>query len=703
MKAHTLPRRWEIAGLLLIVLLAAALRFYRLPDLPPGLHFDEGFKGVTARAILHGAPPRLFFESDMGEEPVAIYLVAAALALFGQDPWIIRLPSALVGTLTVPLVWWLGRELGRLHALPFFRRTRATGIPASRAAGSVLRAQILGLGAALVLALLYWHVSFSRIGMEPVLVPFFAALAFAALLRGLNLRDAERPAYRWFALAGLALGGSLYTYKAGYFVPILALLFVLYAAVTQRRFLRRYGRGLLLATAVALVVAAPISLYFVTHPANFLQRPGSVALLGGEQAQADLGPTLVDNLVRVLGMVFVRGDANPRSNLPGRPALDPFLALLFLIGLVRALVGALRARLAMALPLLWLGTMALPTLFADYAPHFGRAIGTTPALALLCALGLGWIVLDVGGWLGRFARLAYPLSSLILVVPLAAGLVFSAASTARAYFHTWGQSPDLFYAYDVGLANLSAYADILPRTEEVYLTPTSRKHYTLQFLSHHAMASFDGRAGLVFPPPGRAASVIVLLQEDETTLPTLQRLRPDGAITWTLNDSYGQPYAAVYYLPASESPAPPPEHPSALDFGDQVRLLGYDLEPVAGRRTTIVLHWQARAPLSLGYTAFVHLLGEYNPATGGPLWAGHDGQPVGGSYPTTAWEPGEVILDAHPIAIAAGAPAGSYQIEAGLYLLSTMTRLPVTDTAGNPLAGDAAILGVVEVEATTNQ
>jgi hypothetical protein len=34
MKAHALPRRWEIGGLVLITLLAAALRFYRLPDLP---------------------------------------------------------------------------------------------------------------------------------------------------------------------------------------------------------------------------------------------------------------------------------------------------------------------------------------------------------------------------------------------------------------------------------------------------------------------------------------------------------------------------------------------------------------------------------------------------------------------------------------------------------------------------------------------
>ncbi len=127
-KSQRLPKLMEAGAVLLITLLAAILRFYRLPELPPGLHFDEGFKGVTARALLEGAPPQLFFESDMGEEPIAIYLVAAALGLLGQQPWIVRLPSAVVGVLTIPMAWWLGRELGRLsRARRSSRRKCRTG------------------------------------------------------------------------------------------------------------------------------------------------------------------------------------------------------------------------------------------------------------------------------------------------------------------------------------------------------------------------------------------------------------------------------------------------------------------------------------------------------------------------------------------------------------------------------------------------
>jgi hypothetical protein len=76
-----------------------------------GLHFDEGFQGVSTRGVIESRTPQIFFEGDMGEEPIAIYLVALAVMLLGPDPWAIRLPSAIIGTLTVPMAWWLGREL----------------------------------------------------------------------------------------------------------------------------------------------------------------------------------------------------------------------------------------------------------------------------------------------------------------------------------------------------------------------------------------------------------------------------------------------------------------------------------------------------------------------------------------------------------------------------------------------------------------
>jgi hypothetical protein len=720
--APPLSRSWEIGLLLAITLLAAVLRFYRLTEIPPGLHYDEAFKGTTARAMLEGAPLQIFFRSNMGEEPAAMYLVMAALRVVGQEPWVVRVPSAILGTLTIPLAWWLGRELLRLARLHRPGRWRWAAHPAPGGAEGVIQPereglaeQLVGLGTATVLAVLYWHLNFSRLGMEPILVPFFATLAFAALARGLNGGYRGKPRFLAFSLAGLAIGGSLYTYKAGYFVPVLAVLFVAYAAIVERGFLRRHGRGLLVASLVALLVALPIGIYFATHPADFLLRPTSVALTyagqpGGPRGQEALQDSwLADNVLRVLGMFFVQGDGNPRSNLPGRPALDPFLALLFLVGLGRALAGFRRPALAL-LPI-WLGVMIVPTIITEYAPHFPRAIGATPAVALLCSLG-GWTLWQgvsrlAQRWLAQRSlaqrSLAQRSLAAAFVLALALGLVFSGALTARDYFHTWAQSPDLFYAHDVGLVEIAGYINTLPPDEEVYVTPTSREHYTLRYVTDRPFASFDGRAGLVLPPPGTAATVIVILREDQATLPALENARPDGTITLTLADGYGNPYAAAYHLPSTiegDRLHPPPDHAVEATLGSAVRLLGYSLdrEDVApGSTMYLILHWLALAPLGEDYTVFAHLLGEHNPATGGPLWAGHDGQPVGGHYATGVWQPGEVILDVHPLAIPADAPPGEYHIEVGLYLLSTMTRLPATDAAGDPLPNDAVLLGTIEV------
>jgi len=547
----------------------------------------------------------------------------------------------------------------------------------------------VGLCAALVLAVLYWRVSFSRIGMEPILVPFTATLTFAALLRGLN--TGRWPAY---VLGGVGLGASLYTYKAGYFVPVLVALFVGYSAIMERRFLRRHGRGLLLLGLVTLIVFAPLGTYFATHPDDFVHRPASVSLVGGETALDRPWSAIAENVPPVLGMFFRQGDTNPRSNLPGRPALDLFLALLFLVGLGTALARFNRPR--WALPTIWLIVMIVPTIVTEYAPHFARAIGAVPAVALLCGIGV-WTL-----WRGAVS-LARPWLRWGVVLLLVVGFAFSTASTARAYFHEWKESPDLFYAFDVGLTHVADYINALPVEEDVYLTPTDRGHYTLRFLVDHPFASFDGRQGSVFPAPGRAATIIVLLREDQETPAILERVRPDAANVWNLADDRARPYALAYRLPARDTPAPLAGIGGLSEiatFGEAIRLLGASVESpkaVPGDRVEVTLFWEALAPLEEDYTVFAHLLGEYNPSTQGPVWAGHDSQPDGGHYPTSSWKSGEIVLDVHHLDIPGDAPPGAYQLEVGLYFLATMSRLPATDSAGVPLPDGAALLGAVKV------
>jgi len=139
---------------------------------------------------------------------------------------------------------------------------------------------------------------------------------------------------------------------------------------------------------------------------------------------------------------------------------------------------------------------------------------------------------------------------------------------------------------------------------------------------------------------------------------------------------------------------PPIEHPLDFRWGEVVRLLGYDLEPMeveSGGSVNLTLYWQALSTMETSYSVFVHLLDEE-----GDLRGQRDSVPGGGSLPTTGWMTGEVITDRYDISIASDAPSGRYRLLVGMYEPTSGKRLPVYDATGNGV-GDSVSLEGVEV------
>jgi 4-amino-4-deoxy-L-arabinose transferase-like glycosyltransferase len=141
--------------------------------------------------------------------------------------------------------------------------------------------------------------------------------------------------------------------------------------------------------------------------------------------------------------------------------------------------------------------------------------------------------------------------------------------------------------------------------------------------------------------------------------------------------------------------APPPiAHPQRADFGGQVALLGYDLQSGQvrpGESLPLTLYWQAEGAMEVSYTVFTHLLDGQN-----MVWGQQDNLPDGGSYPTTGWSPGEVVIDRYAIPLRPDAPPGRYALEVGLYDAATGQRLPVLDESGRAV-DDRVLLAEVEV------
>ena len=154
---------------------------------------------------------------------------------------------------------------------------------------------------------------------------------------------------------------------------------------------------------------------------------------------------------------------------------------------------------------------------------------------------------------------------------------------------------------------------------------------------------------------------------------------------------YGAPLAHASGTP---SHAEETEHPLDVRLGEQITILGYSVAGEAvepGRMVRLTLSWQAEATVAERLAVCAHLLDAE-----GELVAQQDGEPQGGSRPTTTWAAGEVIRDQIGILVPADAAEGEYQLVVGMYQPDTGERLPVVDLDGVAV-GDAVLLGTIQL------
>jgi hypothetical protein len=93
------------------------------------------------------------------------------------------------------------------------------------------------------------------------------------------------------------------------------------------------------------------------------------------------------------------------------------------------------------------------------------------------------------------------------------------------------------------------------------------------------------------------------------------------------------------------------------------------------------------APVPLDYTAFVHVLD----AAGATIAQG-DGPPLHGWYPSSTWEPGQIIADHRQIPLPAGVDPSGVRVSVGLYTPADGVRAPVVDAQGVRQAEDRIVL-----------
>jgi hypothetical protein len=128
--------------------------------------------------------------------------------------------------------------------------------------------------------------------------------------------------------------------------------------------------------------------------------------------------------------------------------------------------------------------------------------------------------------------------------------------------------------------------------------------------------------------------------------------------------------AVQVIAPERSFDAPALAHPLDIQFGESIKLLGWDISDNQSTNRQLILYWQPLTLINQRYTVFVHVLD-----ANGNLIAQRDSQPVNGARPTTSWLPPEAIADSYDLTL----PEGAAAVRVGLYDPQTSHRL-VTST-----------------------
>jgi hypothetical protein len=626
------------------VIVAAGLRFWQLGEAPPGLYRDEAVNGLDALDVLSGnrdGQSPFYFTANNGREPAYIYLTALSIALLGNTTLAIRLAAAVIGTLTTWLTYklaktWFGRRVGLLSAVLW--------------------------------AITIWPIHLSRIGLRPILLPLMLAILFwLGTFAYRRTREGQNVAWLWL-LSGLVYGLGFYTYLAVRFTPVIFILLITYLFLTGR--MKGIWPGAAYFAAGAVMVLAPLLVLSFGQPDLLFGRLGQVSILNPAINGGDLPRALWRQIWQALGLFFVAGDDIIRHNPPGRPLFDLFMAIPFLAGLIWCVVNWRRP--AAMLLLLWVGVMLAPTILAEDAPHFLRAVGILPGALFFPAIGLSLL----WSWSKAPARLAHA-----LVIGL---LIASLALTLNDYFVIYSRQPQTAYWFDAAASDLASDINDEPTGVPVYVDRRFWRDWpSMRFLvdAKRPLVLYDTdelAADQVEQPAAIYAWPYERLDQPARAInsPALVSARTGSLVQGDL-----EPEAYALYVRYEATKAP--DESILANFDNAIQLRGAEILPLGDGRVQVDLHWSLGIEaVNRSLIAFVHLMEQ------GDLIGQSDGVPGDGNWPAQWWRRGLTIVDSHILMPNVPYEEQKHQILIGLYDAVTQEHLPVLDEDGAP-AGDA--------------
>jgi 4-amino-4-deoxy-L-arabinose transferase-like glycosyltransferase len=392
-----------------VLILFLTTRVYRIAQIPQSLYWDEASIGYNAFAVATdlkdewGEKLPLHFRA-FGEFklPVYIYTVAVFVKAIGLNEYAVRLPAVLYSLGTLIVVYLLTKKI-----------TGGEGV---------------AILASFILSVSPWFFIFSRTGYEATAGLFFFLLAIYLFIFGVDKKPGVNKKLLFF-FGVTFLIASIYSYTVYRLLSLPVLLF--FTILTLQKGFRKELPVVLFSLLFFVVSLIPIVRLFI-YDAGFGRAQG-FALIPGFRQVYDLAgkPRFQITFNRTEGInwwqnvatmgrnyfshfspnfLFLSGDGNPRSQIPGHGQLYMFEIPLVLLGLFAVVK---RKKILYYLPLALLLIAPIPAALTKESPHALRALLAAPAFAMISALGVYYLRENVK-----------KLSMIVLVVIIAAYYLF---------------------------------------------------------------------------------------------------------------------------------------------------------------------------------------------------------------------------------------------------------------------------------------
>jgi len=445
---------------ILIIILGITLRIYNINNVPSGIYPDEANNGTNAYDAQINNTYKWFYPDNNGREGLYINLMALVFKLFSVSIFTLKLPSIIMGTLTIFGVYLLSREL-------FISKPK------------------IALISSYLTAVSFWAVNFSRIAFRAIMMLPILTFSFYFIFKGIRTN-------KWwqFAIAGFIFGLGFHTYIAFRITPLL--LFVLFfLLIFQQGFqiLKKHWKNIIIFILFVLFSAFPIFYTLHIHPEFTNSRTNELSIFTNNQQ--NISKTLQNNITKSLLKFNIKGDQNWRHSYPPLPTLEFFVGLMFVGGIFLSIFIFLkyivlrftkkvrnRKLVTHGLLLAWFVAFLAPEfLTTEGLPHALRSIGTLPVVYIFSAFFINFLI-------EYSKKLPYKMHIItsVLIITL---LLISGFCNIIKYNVFWAKNSHQAQSFNKSMTDIAYYIKTLPTQTTKYVIAGPLKRLPIQLLNEN--------------------------------------------------------------------------------------------------------------------------------------------------------------------------------------------------------------------------